>query len=81
MYFLMRLWILKITATIQNVLSALCPKTAQTILEDEVDDPVYQVGLWAHTARPKHSWLWRYCSFTGAVFTLKAQNKNYWSLI
>lgn len=26
----------------------------QTILEDEVDDPVYQVGLWAHRAGTQH---------------------------
>lgn len=25
-----------------------CPKPPQTILEDEVDDPVYQVGPWTH---------------------------------
>lgn len=31
-----------------------CPSTVQTILEDEVDDPVYQVGLWAHRADMKH---------------------------
>ena len=32
----------------QNVLSAFCPKPPQTILEDEVDDPVYQVGPQTH---------------------------------
>lgn len=40
----MRLWILNITDVKQNVSSAFCPKPTQTILEDEVDDPVYQVG-------------------------------------
>lgn len=34
-----------------NVSFAFCPASAQTILEDEVDDPVYQVGPGAHRAR------------------------------
>lgn len=41
-----------------NVSFAFCPTYAQTILEDEVDDPVYQVGPWAHRPRNQTLLTW-----------------------
>ncbi len=52
------IWLHCLTDEKQNVSSAFCPAAAQTILEDEVDDPVYQVGPLAHRAADETLLTW-----------------------